>query len=283
VLEKCIISGFADEIDSDIEKQLKLLTGLDQKYIEFRSANGKGVADYSTEEAIVIKNLLDRNGIKVSAIGSPIGKIPVTDDFKKHFETYKHVVELAFILGTPYIRIFSFYIPLGEDPAVYKDEVFQRMQQLIGYAREQNVILLHENEKEIYGDTADRCLELMQAFYGEHFGCTFDFANFVQCRVDTRQAYQLLKQYISYVHIKDALYNSMEVVPPGQGDGHLAEILKCLHTSGYQGFLSLEPHLADFAGLQGLERYIEGRKMSDGEAAYLKAYLELKKLLQIAV
>jgi sugar phosphate isomerase/epimerase len=280
MLEKCKISGFADEIDADLEKQIKLLNHLNQSYIEFRSANKKGVADYSIEEAMEVKKLLDSYGIKVSAIGSPIGKISITDDFTAHFETYQHVVQIAKIFDTPYIRMFSFFIPQGENPLNYKDEVYNRIRQLIECAREQDIILLHENEKDIYGDNEIRCFELMSEFYGEHFKCTFDFANFVQCKVNTMQAYQLLKPYIHYVHVKDALFDTGEVVPPGQGDGQLEDILRDMELSGYQGFLSMEPHLADFTGLHNLERNVQERKMSDGEAAYLLAYQEFQKLLK---
>jgi sugar phosphate isomerase/epimerase len=279
MLEKCILTGFADEIASDINDQILVLTSINQSYLEFRGANGKGVAGYSEEEAAGLKKLLDNNRIKVSAIGSPIGKISITEDFEKHFEAYQHIVKLAKIFNTRYIRIFSFYIPQGEDPALYKQEVFNRMRQLVDYAGEQDIHLLHENEKDIYGDNEVRCLELMEEFYGEHFWCIFDFANFVQCGVDTVKAYHLLRPYINYIHIKDAMKDTKEVVPPGHGDGHLTEILKDLDKSGYQGFLSLEPHLADFIGLRSLERDVKERKKSDGEAAYLLAYRELLKIL----
>lgn len=279
MLEQCRISGFADEIDADIEKQIKLLIELKQSYIEFRSANKKGVADYSLEEAREIKKMLDRNGIKVSAIGSPIGKILITDDFTTHFEVFQHVVKIAKIFDTSYIRMFSFYIPKGENPDDYQKEVYHRLGRMIEYAKEQEVVLLHENEKDIYGDTDLRCFGLMSEFYGDHFKCTFDFANFVQCNVDTKKAYDMLKPYIHYVHVKDALSDTGEVVPPGHGDGQLAEILRDMDTSGYQGFLSMEPHLVDFAGLQGLEQEAKERLNTNGEAAYLLAYQEFLKLL----
>ena len=279
MLEKCKISGFADEIDRDLEKQISLLLQLKQFYIEFRSANGKGVADYTIDEAMKVKKRLDQEEIKVSAIGSPIGKILITDDFEPHFAKFQHVVKLAKVFDTPYIRMFSFFIPEGKDPNHYRDEVFHRIERFVAYAKEQNVILLHENEKEIYGDTDERCLELMKNFYGPHFKVTFDFANFIQCNVDTMKAYQRLKPYIAYVHIKDALYTTGEVVPPGKGDGHLADILTALSETGYEGYLSLEPHLANFSGLKDLEHNVTERKMTDGEAAYLLAFQGLQNLL----
>ena len=234
MLEKSHISGFADEIDPSMDVQLALLDKLGVKYIEFRSGDGTGVADYTNEQAVALKARLDAAGVKVSAIGSPIGKIGIEDDFAPHMEKFKHVVELAKIFDTPYIRMFSFFIPEGKNPDDYRDEVLARIAQFVEYAKEQNVILLHENEKGIYGDNAARCLDLMKNFYGDHFKCTFDFANFVQCKQDTLEAYKLLKDYITYVHIKDAQWDTGKVVPAGMGDGHVKEILTKLSESGYE-------------------------------------------------
>ena len=279
MLENTIMTGFADEIHTDIKIQVKLLKELGIKYIELRSANGKNVADYSLEEAKELKKYLWENNIGISAIGSPIGKIMITEDFEPHFETYKRVVELAKLFETPYIRMFSFFIPKGEDPEIYRDEVFSRIKRMIDYAKIHNVILLHENEKDIYGDNAARCFNLFKAFYCDNFKCTFDFANFVQCRQDTRKAYELLKPYIEYIHIKDAVSETGEVVPAGEGDGNVLELLKDLSRNGYNGYLSLEPHLAEFAALKSLEKDAKQRTLTDGEAAFQIAYQALKKLL----
>lgn len=299
MLTECTLTGFADEIDTDIYKQIELLKDLEQEYIELRSANGKNIADYTIEEAKELKSVLDKAGIKVSAIGSPIGKIGINDDFAPHFEQYKLVVELAKIFETPYIRMFSFYIPEGEVAEDYQQEVLKRMKQMVDYAVQQNVVLLHENEKGIYGDTGKRCLDLMKAFYGPHFQCTFDFANFVQCKEDTLECYTMLKPYITYIHIKDALFADASVVPAGQGDGNVKEILQKLDAEGYKGFLSLEPHLFDFAGLKDLESNSaekshpgetgakenaiskmspSGKVLSGGALAYTVAYNALKSL-----
>ena len=115
-------------------------------------------------------------------------------------------------------------------------------------------------KRRIYGDNAARCLDLFQELFGAHFRCTFDFANFVQCKQDTQEAFEMLKPYIDYVHVKDAQWEDGKVVPAGQGDGHLLEIFSQLDKRGYAGVLSLEPHLVDFAGLDALENGHKGRK-----------------------
>lgn len=280
MLENTIITGFADEIHRDIEVQVRLLKELDISYLELRSANGKNISEFTFEEAKELKKYLSDHQIKVSAIGSPIGKIQITDDFEPHFETHKRIVEIAKIMETPYIRMFSFFMPEGEDADTYKDEVFSRIERLIDYAKEQNVVLLHENEKDIYGDMAVRCLNLFKRFYGDHFKCIFDFANFIQCKQDTLEAYEMLKPYIAYIHIKDALLADGKVTPAGEGDGKVKEILKKLVDTHYCGFLSLEPHLAEFDALKSLEKNTTKRELTDGEAAYTIAYQALLKLLK---
>lgn len=279
MLNNCVISGFADEIDKSLSTQIDVLHTLGQKYIEFRAADGIGVANHTMEDVQRVKEQLDQAGIKVSAIGSPCGKINIKDDFEPHFEKFKHVVSIAKAMDTRYIRMFSFFMPEGEDPDQYEEEVCARLSKMIDYAKEQDVVLLHENEKEIYGDVASRCLKLMEKFYGDHFKCIFDFANFVQCKQDTWEAYEMLKPYISYIHVKDAVWETGEVVVPGNGDGNLVKIFTALDESGYDGFLSLEPHLVNFGALASLEHNAAKRKLSDGAAAYAMAHDALTEIL----
>lgn len=274
-----VLSGFADEIDPALTKQMEVIKKLGMSHIEMRGVNGKGLVEYSVAEAREIKKQLDDNGIRLSSLGSPIGKIKITDDFEPHFELYKHTVELAHLMETPYIRMFSFFMPEGQDPARYRNQVMEQLGRFADYAKQNGVCLLHENEKDIYGDIASRCLEIMQLYYGDHFQAVFDFANFVQCKQDTLEAYELLKPYIRYVHIKDAVWATGDVVPAGMGDGHVAEILKKLKDSGYQGYLSLEPHLSDFAGFQALEHGAAKKEKLDGEGAFTLAHQSLQNIL----
>lgn len=274
-----VLSGFADEIDPALTKQMEVIKKLGMSHIEMRGVNGKGLVEYSVAEAREIKKQLDDNGIRLSSLGSPIGKIKITDDFEPHFELYKHTVELAHLMEAPYIRMFSFFMPEGQDPARYRNQVMEQLGRFADYAKQNGVCLLHENEKDIYGDIASRCLEIMQLYYGDHFQAVFDFANFVQCKQDTLEAYELLKPYIRYVHIKDAVWATGDVVPAGMGDGHVAEILKKLKDSGYQGYLSLEPHLSDFAGFQALEHGAAKKEKLDGEGAFTLAHQSLQNIL----
>lgn len=277
---KIELSGFADEINPQLDEQIRVLKKLGMHYVEMRGANGKGLVEYPLDEVEKIKEQLDENDIHLSSVGSPIGKIQITDGFEEHFELFCHTVNIAHVMEVPYIRMFSFFMPEGEDPEKYRDEVFRRVGRMADYAAKHNVILLHENEKEIYGDVADRCRKLMEEFYSDHFKAVFDFANFVQCHQDTKEAYEMLKPYIEYVHVKDAEWESGQVVPAGHGDGNVKEILKMLKESGYEGFLSLEPHLADFAGFSALENgKSEKKEKLTGEESFTLAHESLVKIL----
>lgn len=279
MLEFSKITGFADEIGKDLKTQVRLLKSLNMEYLELRSAEGRNVADFTPSEAKEIKTYLDSEGIRVSAVGSPIGKISINDSFQEHFESYKRIVETAHILNTSSIRIFSFYIPENEEAEQYKNEVIERLGRLKSYAGENGAILLHENEKGIYGDRALRCKDIMEALYGDNFKAVFDFANFLQCKEDAFSAYELLKPYIAYIHIKDALKETGEVRVAGEGDGRIKEILKDLDRNGYRGFLSLEPHLADFAGFKQLEKEEGKFALTNSEQAFTLAYEALANIL----
>lgn len=277
--ENIILSGFADEIHESLSEQIRVLKKLGMNHVEMRGVNGKGLVEYPIQEIKEIKKQLDAEGIRLSSVGSPIGKIQITDAFEPHMELFRHTVETAHIMEADYIRMFSFFMPENQDYAPYKNEVMNRLGQMADYAKANDIILLHENEKEIYGDTAPRCLEIMKTFYGDHFKAVFDFANFVQCRQDTLEAYEMLKPYVVYIHVKDALWSDGSVVPAGTGDGHVEEILQKLKDAGYKGFLSLEPHLSDFSGFSALEQNASQKKKLDGEEAFTLAYDSLMKIL----
>ena len=275
------LSGFSDEISPDFDKQMQVISQLGMKYIEIRGVDGKNITELTPDEVAVVKEKLDAAGVQISSIGSPIGKIDITDDFAPHLETFRKLLKTAKTLNTRYIRMFSFYMPKDANPADYREKVFARLKVLVQEAEKADIVLLHENEKGIYGDTDLRCLDLMENLECDHFRAVFDFANFIQCGVETVPAYERLKPYIDYIHIKDAVAETGTVVPPGMGDGHLAEILGRFKADGYTGFLSLEPHLTNFTGLSGLEKDADHRDtVLTGEQAFTLAHDSLIDILK---
>lgn len=276
------ISGFSDEIDVAVDTQFQVLNKLNIQYFEPRGIDGKNISELSEEEVLKLKEKMKYYGIKVSSIGSPIGKVRLDVPFDAHFELFKKVVEIAKSLDAKYIRTFSFFHDGGDVwTEEERAEVLARLRKMIDYARENDVILLHENEKDIYGDTADRCADLMKELYCDHFKAVFDPANFVQCQQDTKYAYEILKDYIEYMHIKDACFADKRVVPAGVGDGNVEYVLKQLFDNGYQGYLSLEPHLGSFEGLADLE--LDDKMLNlpkSGEGTFTLAYRALCEVLE---
>ncbi len=279
-MEHIILSGFSDEIAPELDLQLAAIREWGLSHIELRAADGVNVSDFSTEKGKEVKNKLAGAGVSVSSIGSPIGKIGIEEDFAPHLEKLKRTLEIQKELGAPYLRMFSFYIPQGRAPEDFREEVLDRVGRMAEEAAAWDSVLLHENEKGIYGDSAPRCKELLEAFYGPHFKAVFDFANFVQVGQQTLPAYELLKPYVEYVHVKDAQWGTGAVVPAGQGDGHVKDILTDLTGGGWKGFLSLEPHLTDFAGLAALEQDPQKRGSAlDGKSAWKLALDSLQEIL----
>lgn len=275
------ISGFADEIAADTSTQFEVLNKLGIGYFEPRGVDGKNISELSDNEAKDLKEKMDKYGIKVSSIGSPIGKIKLTDDFEKHFELYKRTVKIAKILDVKYIRMFSFYHDGGEWTSDERSQVFAQLERMIEYAKENDIVLLHENEKDIYGDIASRCLDLMDNLYCENFRAVFDPANFVQSGQNVKDAYDMLGKYVEYMHIKDAMKNDGTVVPAGRGDGDVEYVLGNLFKNGYNGFLSLEPHLGSFEGLANLELGdIMNNLPEGGEGTFTLAYNALCEVLE---
>ena len=266
-MSKFILTAFADEICDDLNEQMDVLARHGIKFIEFRGADGKGVAGYTPEEALAARLRMKARGFAVSAVGSPVGKTFIDDDFEPAFAQFKQVVALAKAFGTQYIRLFSYYIPEGDDPSAWRAEVMKRMQAMADYAGQAGVILLHENEKGIYGDTPERCHDLFDTVQSPALWATYDPSNFVQCGVQNYpHAFRMLKDKIRYVHMKDSVDTAGEAQadtgfdthvvsdahrPVGQGDGNCREILAELWHDGYEGFLSIEPHLVNNHDIPG--------------------------------
>ena len=280
-MEQIILSGLSDEIAPEFDVQLEAIREFGLSHIELRAADGVNVSDFTKDKVKEIKEKLDAAGIAVSSIGSPIGKIGIEDEFAPHLDKLKRTLEIQKELDAPYVRMFSFYLPKDRDPGDFRDQVLDRVGRMVEEAKAWDSVLLHENEKGIYGDNAPRCKDLMDAFYGPNFRGVFDFANFVEVGQETLPAYELMKPYVEYVHIKDALKKEKKVVPVGYGDGHVKEILGDLIGGGWKGFLSLEPHLTDFAGLGALEQDAQKRGSAmDGKSAWKLALDSLRNILQ---
>lgn len=261
------LSGFADEISPEPEAQIEGLKQAGVGHIEVRRIGTESVLTLPEAEAIAFRSALRAAGIGVSAIGSPVGKVPADANPGDELERLRIAVERALFFESRYIRMFSFH-PGALSGDAYREAVLRQLEPMVAHAQKQGVVLLHENEKGIYGDTPERCIDLMRSLGGPAFQAIWDPANFVQCGVtDFTEAWRDLQPYVKYFHIKDALRETRGVVPAGQGDGALKPVIASAAKAGFRGFLSLEPHLR------------EDRFGEDGRARFLTATQALRTLL----
>ena len=277
------LSAFADEISADLDEQIAVLTGENIRFLELRGVWGVNVLDLSDQQVAEVKRALDRAGIGVSAIGSPIGKVPVDSSFHESLHRFERALTVARAFDTSFVRIFSFYPPTptgatgdagdggASDPADWRDEVVRRLREMTARARAAGVTLLHENEKGVYGDTIARCVDLMRGVDDARFQAILDPANFIQCgQTPYPDGYEALRPWLRYVHVKDARDDG-GVVLAGEGATSWPDLLSRLRADGYDGFLSLEPHLAlagQTGGFSGVELF---RRASQALQGLLRA------------
>ncbi len=244
------LSAFADEIAPDIQVQMDHLLENGITACAMRGANGKNVMEFEDFQVKLMKTQFFNRGIRFSCIGSPIGKIKVTDPFEPELERLKKAMKLAKAFETKVVRIFSFYIPEGDAPTKHKAEVLRRMKALADLAKSEEINLVVENEKGIYGDISDRQLEVLEHINMPNVRNAFDFGNYVECKDDLMKAWGKLKKLTVDIHAKDVKHGH-GVVPVGQGDGHVKEILQDAFATDWKGYISLEPHLSAAGQFQG--------------------------------
>ena len=252
------LSAFADEISADLNEQVDVLKSEGISHIELRSVWGTNVLDLSKPQIIDIQRTLQQHNIQVAALGSPIGKVAIDSNLDQHLERFERAILAAKAFDTPYIRLFSFYAPSqslnthqASDPAQYREQVLTILKTMTRSAGEENVILLHENEKDIYGDTIARNVDLLESINDEHFRSVLDPANYLQCQQEPYPAaYEATQKWLAYVHVKDVRADGTLAVA-GDGQSRWPELLQRLRSDGYDGILALEPHLAAAGKYQG--------------------------------
>ncbi len=237
------LSAFADEISPDPEQQLDVLEKCGVRHIELRSILKTNVLDLTDLQVEEFRKLLVKRGFKLSAIGSPIGKIRIDQPFEPHLERFRRAIELSKIFETRNIRIFSYYLPEGEQWPTWRQEVMRRLQSQSAMAEAVSVQLLHENEHGIYGDDPERVVDLFRTIRSPSFRAVYDPANYVFCGFDPWKGWELTKEYTAHFHIKDWVNGEDHGRVAGQGQGRIFDVLNEASSWPYEGFATLEPHL----------------------------------------
>jgi 3-dehydroshikimate dehydratase len=252
------LSAFADEVTEDFRGQVEYLSREGIGCIEPRFINRKNIMDLNRGELKEARRLIEDHGLKVSAIGSPIGKVRLDEPFEPHMDRFKHAVDLALFFETPLIRVFSYYAPQGKNIDDYRDEVLDRLAAQLRFIQDADVTLAHENEAHIYGHSAGNCVELIQTLKSPKLHLAYDPANFVwgeKITDNVETCWPLMKPYVIHVHIKDWKLGSKDIGSlPGEGDGQIKELLAELAAMKYDGCLTMEPHLqvgGQFGGSTG--------------------------------
>lgn len=256
------LSAFADEVTEDFRGQVEYLSRERIAYIEPRFVNRKNVMDLSPSELKETLRLIEDHGLKVSAIGSPIGKVRLDEPFGPHLDKFKHAVDLALFFETPLIRVFSYYAPQGKNIDDYRDEVLDRMATQLRFVQDVDVTLVHENDARIYGHSAENCAGLVKTLDSPKLRLAYDPANFVwgeKIVNNVEICWPLMKPYVVHVHIKDWKLGSKDIGSlPGEGDGQIKDLLAELAAMKYDGCLTMEPHLqtgGQFGGSTGPELF----------------------------
>ena len=240
------LSAFADEVADGFLEQVKYLAAERVGYIEIRFVNKKNIMDLTDDELNVAKKQMTDYGLKVSAIGSPIGKVKIDEPFGPHLDKFKHAVELALFFEAPYIRMFSYYAPEGQNIDDYRDQVMKRMAAKVEIIKNIDVIMVHENETDIYGHTAENCVDIVKTSNSPKLRLVYDPGNFVWGQKTTDNVttcWPLMKPYVAHIHIKDGKVGKDVGSIPGEGDGQIKDLLAELAAMAYDGFLTMEPHL----------------------------------------
>ena len=256
------LSAFADEVTDGFLEQVKYLASEKVGYIEPRFVDKKNLMDLTKNELNEVKQMIQDHGLKVSAIGSPIGKVKLDEPFEPHLDKFKHAVDLAMFLETPFIRMFSYYAPEGKNIDDYREQVMERMAAKVEVLSDVNVTMVHENEAHIYGHTAENCVDIVKTIDSAKLRLVYDPANFVwgEKKLDNVEScWPVMKPYVVHIHIKDWKLGAKDVGSiPGEGDGQIKGLLAELAGMNYEGCLTMEPHLqsgGQFGGSTGPELF----------------------------
>ena len=240
-MARFVLSAFADEAGTLLSEQIEALKRNDIGYIEPRNINGKPILKLTDDELREVKAELDKNGIKVNSLGSPIGKYPVNEPFENHLPDFYRALEVCKLLDTDKMRMFSFFTKQDELKE-HRDEVLSRLNKMCEIAKAHGITLCHENESEIYGQNPEEMLDLMTNVEG--LKGIFDPANYRMNGCDVMAGIEATLKNLAYLHIKDAIFESKVIVPAGDGEGRIAEVLDMVNeATDSVVYLTLEPHL----------------------------------------
>ena len=243
-----VLSAFADEASERMAEQIRILneTGID--HVDLRLVDGINIVDLPLDHARRVQQDLESASISVGMYGSPIGKLDLADDPAQDLQRLEHLAKLRDIFGSNRVRLFSYFNQeAAESEESWKRGAFDR---LIDAADRLDMVLFHENELNIYGDSVEHVMQMareLRASHPDRFKLIFDFDNFMQCGESIDAAWETLADHTDAIHLKESKRmpdGTHQHVPAGEGDGRIPEVLEDLARRGFDGPFTLEPHLA---------------------------------------
>ena len=278
-MARFVFSAFADEAGSTLNEQIGALLENGIPYIEPRNINSKPILNLTNEELYEVKRELDKNGIRVNSLGSPIGKFSIEEDFEKHLPDFYRALDVCDILGTKNIRMFSFFV--AQDKLdVYRDEVIRRLKIMAAIAKERGIRLCHENESAIYGQMPKEVDDIIGSV--SEMYAIFDPANYRMNNADTIEGINVSLKRLAYLHIKDAIFSQQIIVPAGEGEGKIGEVLDIVNEATDElVYLTLEPHLFLFDAYKLIDEHeLKGKyQFKNNRESFDFAVKALEKLL----
>ena len=253
------LTGFADEAAKDIDGQIKATKALGWSNIESRNISGTNIHEISDVEFETVCGKLSDAGISVNCFGSAIANwaAEITTDFDVTIDQVKRAIPRMQKLGTKLIRIMSYAILKDNDPDDQaENERFRRLRAIKMMFDGAGITAVHENCMNYGGLSFQHTLKMIDHVPGLRL--VFDTGNPVFLddhskpkpypKQSSWEFYSNVKEHISYIHIKDCVWNAekkcADYTYPGEGDGDVKKILTDLTASGYDGGMSIEPHLA---------------------------------------
>jgi len=247
------LTGFADEVSQDLEKQIQVTKELEWNAIEARSVWGTNIHDISEKDFERVRRVLDDAEVRVNCFGSTIANWSkrVSDPFDISIAEVERAIPRMHALETKLIRIMSYARCLGEEQN--KEERFRRLREICGRFIDAGITPVHENCMNYGGMSWCHSLELIDNVPGMKLVfdtgnpvISEDYSKMTRETQDPVEFFKQVKKHIAYIHIKDArLENGAEsFLYPGDGDACIPQILQMLYDSNYQGGISIEPHMA---------------------------------------
>ncbi|MFH0938425.1 MAG: sugar phosphate isomerase/epimerase family protein [Planctomycetota bacterium] len=245
--------GFADEAGKTLPEQIDATKRAGWNAIEARLLEGKNFTDITDAQFDAALDTLTASGIQIVGFGAQIANWarPITHDFQADIEELKRTIPRLKKAGAKIIRCMSY--PNNKEKPVereaYKKEVFRRLNILARMAADAGVILGHENCNGYGGECPAQAQELLANVNNPAFKFIFDTGNnTLHDNNDhtTWALYTAVVDSIIHVHIKAAKKDpeGKFVACYPEEDPVQLKIISDLKKRGYNGWLSIEPHMA---------------------------------------